>query len=242
MWRLPLNTLLKISLLGVSLLVAACGDTGSTSTGVPVPANPSNPGGTLPTTTNTDSRIPDLTGAAPINLQDKVNFTALSEILASDGKVFRFPIVLEPLIKMTLDNKIMVSGKLLVAFEDKNGFWGAELPTVEGASVQNSTNFDTIHSDSGLSFRVLGSVVGNDIYGAIYYRVRKQTPTMETQCLKTTVRCINPATGQVLPDSYCTYTNTTTMADTCRTYMNPGDSNVKFMGTFQSKVSDWFKN
>lgn len=243
MRRLKLNTLLKIGLLSVTLLLAACGDTGSTSSGVPAPAAPNNTGGTLPIVPNTDSRLPDLTGAQPINLQDKVNFTALKEIYGSSGEVLlNLVLVGDPLINMRLNRKTAVTGKVLIGFEYGPGFWGAELPTVEGATVLTSTNFDTIHSDSELSFRILGAITGNDIYGVIYYRVRKQTPTMEIQCLAQTRGCF--IGSKQVDDRYCTYpTNAISAASMCRDYyMSPSDSNVKFMGSFTAKVSDWFKN
>lgn len=237
-----MNTSLKIGALVLCLALAGCGGDSSTTSTLPTPNTNTNPGGTLNNQPQTDSRLPDLTGAVPINLTDKVSFTAINDLLSPSNQFVALPLVLEPVIKMTLanDRSTNVKGKVLIAFEDKIGFWGAELSTVDGASIRNSSNIDTIHTDTEFTLRVLASISGADMYGIVYYRIRKTTPMMETQCLQQTVRCVD-AYGRELPASFCSYP-TPNIVDTCRNYMNPSDSNVKTLGTFQAKVANWFTN
>lgn len=236
-----MNTSWKFLILAVGLFLAGCGDQSSQTSTLPAPASPNGPGAGLPTTpSTTPSGLPDLSRANPINLIDKINFSGLSDLLSASNQIVVSPMVLEPLIKMTLtnDRSTYVKGKLLIAFEDQLGFWGAELPTVDSASVRDAYNVDSIHTDNEFSVRVLTSVSGTNLYGIIYYRIRRSG---ETQCLKQTVRCVGPQ-GQTLPDSFCTYP-TPDIATPCRSYMNPNDTtNVKTLGTFTAKTSDWFTN
>lgn len=243
-----MNTWKKILFVGTCLLVAACGDSSSNTSNIPTPANPNPPGGSLPPSGNYGTPgLPDITLSHSITLSDRTNYSAIIDLKRANNEIFSGSFTVPPMLKMTLSgrSKTTVPGKMLVWWEeeDQSGFWGAEVPTVDGAAIQGNNgttrNFDTIHSDSQLSFRVLAqSNDGVNLYGIIYYRIRQSG---ETQCLKQKVTCIDPWTGQQLPDSFCQYT-TPDIVTPCRNYMNPGDSNVKTMGTFTSTINDWFPN
>lgn len=202
------------SLLGiVSLfLVVSCGSPKSSTNTIPEATNPEDkPHQTIevPTSPTADSRLPDLKTAASINLVDFANFTGLIDIA---GNVFA-PLVGDPKVVVhvpTTRNQSLYAGNILVSFEDKQGFWGAELSlfakksvNVYDSNTKTLTNsqfttgilvgntLDMTFGDSELVLRVTGTVNGaGDLTGDIYYRV----PTSgETACHQIQSSCVaNP--------------------------------------------------
>lgn len=220
-------------------LLSACGENSTQTATLPTPANPNNPGTSLPTNPTTGTPgLPDISLSNTITLQDMTNFTGINALLATDNEFVMPPFVVPPQLKMTLanDRSTYVKGKALIWFEDQAGFWGAELKTVDSASVRNSSTIDSIHTDSKFSLRILAAISGTDLYGIIYYRTRQAG---ENQCLTQTYKCVDQW-GREIDPKYCPAYTPPNMAETCRTYMSPSDSNVKQLGTFTAKTSDWF--
>ena len=118
-------------------LLVGCGSSEET-TSVPQAPAPTNDPGTFdpPTTPVPDPRIPDLSLAVPMTLPDPNDFSGLEEIA---GAVFA-PLVGDPLFEMRISGGRSqdVTGTILVAFEDREGFWGAQLDSFEDTGFRNS--------------------------------------------------------------------------------------------------------
>lgn len=224
------------------LFLVSCGATNSTTTGAPTVVD--NGGGTgngtgnpdpLPTggTTPTPG-LPDLTGSVALALTDNVTYSGLSAIAGNISA----PIVGDPkvLLKITNTRTQSVNGTLLVAFEDRMGFWGANMTSVKGTGVNTSSSLDIIFSDDALTLRVSSSRLGDNLLSTLTYRVRQ---TGETQCLP--AKCYITWAGQKyevpFSSAYCPLP-TPDVAGTCRTYMNTSNNSVKNLGTFTVKYSD----
>lgn len=229
---------LVISLAGIFFLTG-CGDTGSTTTDAPpVPVAPTDPSDTnvdpLPEIpTEPTPGLPDLSGSAALSLSDNINYTGLSDIA---GNIVT-PIVGDPqaLLKITNTREQSVEGTLLVSFEDKLGFWGADLTSVPKSGVNTSQSLDILFTDNALTFRVVASRLGDTLLSTLYYRVRQSG---ENQCLP--VKCYFSWAGQQYEvpfnSIYCPIPEPDVVG-TCRNYMDPSDSSVKTLGTFSTPYS-----
>lgn len=221
------------------LFLTSCGATGSTTTGIPTVTPPTGGGPTSPLPEEpptTTPGLPDLSASVAINLRDKVTYSDLSAIA---GNIVT-PIVGDPraLLKITNTRNQSVNGTLLVAFEDKLGFWGADMKSVPGTGVNTSSSLDIIFSDDALTLRVQASRLGDNLLSTLYYRKRA---TGETQCLP--VKCYITFGGvrYEVPfgSAWCPMA-APDVAGTCQAYMNPISSNtaVKQLGTFSVKYTD----
>lgn len=228
--RKVLFPLLSISL-GLLFLVA-CGDTGSNTTGIPTSGG-SGSGGTTPVTpdpTNPTPGLPDLSKSSAINLDDKINYSGL---IAIAGNVVT-PIVGDPraVLKITNTTNLSVNGTLRLAFEDKAGFWWADMNSVEGTGVNTSSALDIIFSDNSLTIRIIAGRSGNLLISNIYYRVRQSG---ETQCLP--VYCYVNGTPVPFGSQFCPIPKPDT-AGICRNYISTTLSSVKKLGTFSASYND----
>lgn len=216
------------------LLLAACGDTGSNGGSVPnAGEDPSSPTNQDPINTGggSTSGIPDLSGAVVLSLFDKINYSGLAELA---GNIF-LPVVGDTKIKLQVTNTRAqaIEGKVLIAFEDKKGFWGAEIPSVKGTGINTSGYFDIIFSDDALTVRATGSRTGDTISGTAYYRNRASG---ETAC-KTIDYVCKDQYGNTYPLDRCGIYSIPDVVGPCRTYMTPGGS-VKGLGTFTVNFTD----
>ncbi|NBX92564.1 MAG: hypothetical protein EB078_06335 [Proteobacteria bacterium] len=220
------------------LFLASCGGTGSSTTGIPTagagPGGPTNPLPTPPI--NPTPGLPDLTGAVSLALQDNINYSGLADIA---GNVVT-PVVGDPKVKLQITNtrNQSVNGKMLVAFEDKLGFWGADMTSVAGTGANTSSGLDIIFSDNALTFRVSSIRAGDNLLSTLYYRVRQAN---EAQCLP--VKCYILFGGQRYEVPFGSVQCPMAAPDIvspCRTYMTPSSSNtaVKTLGTFTVKYTD----
>lgn len=231
------STLFILSLGAGIFLLGACGQTGSTTTGAPVAVTPTNPTpdvDPLPDLpTETTPGLPDLSGSVALALQDNINYTGLSDIA---GNIVT-PIVGDPraLLRITNTREQSVEGTLMVSFEDKLGFWGADLVSVPKSGVNTSQSLDILFTDNALTFRVVASRMGDNLLSTLYYRVRK---TGENECLP--VKCYFNWAGQQYEvpfnSTYCPIP-APDVVGTCRTYMEPGNTDVKILGTFSAPYS-----
>jgi len=219
------------------VFLSACGQTGSKTTGVPIGAAPTNP------TTDPDPLpenpdpvtpgLPSLTGSAALALTDNINYTGLSDIA---GNIVT-PIVGDPraLLKITNTRDQAVEGTLLVAFEDKLGFWGADMVSVPKSGVNTSQSLDILFTDNAITFRVVSSRMGDNLLSTLYYRVRQSG---EKQCLP--AKCYYTWAGQQYEvpfnSIYCPV-SAPDVVGTCRNYMAPNQTNVKVLGTFSAPYS-----
>lgn len=187
---------------------------------------PSNPG----------TSLPDLSTSTTLNLDDKINYSGL---VAIAGNVVT-PIVGDPkvLLRITNTQNTNVEGNLRLAFEDKVGFWWADLNSVKGTGINTSSALDIIFSDNSLTLRISATRAGDTLNPKIHYRVRQNG---ENQCLP--MRCYVTFGGvkYEVPfgSQWCPAAEPDT-AGICRDYMNPSSSNisVKSLGTFSVKYSD----
>jgi hypothetical protein len=203
---------------------------------------PTDPGGTTTTTPVTpetaapDSRLPNLDGAVAINLVDKVTYKGLEDLA---GNLF-LPIVGDAKVKLELPKSRTadISGKILIAFEDKLELWWAVLESFPGTGTRSSTQLDIVFADDELVIRTVGNLSGDNMDGNIYYRIKKSG---EDACVKKQVTCewVYP-TGYFKPfgSSSCPVTQPDT-ATPCKAYMNLNDSSVKKLGTFKGKYSSF---
>ena len=221
--------------LGVVLL-AACGDTGSNTTGIPT-AGGSGGGPTSPLPQdpeNPNPNIPDLSKSAVINLEDKINYSGLSAIA---GNVV-LPIVGDPrvVLKITNTRNQEVNGTLLLAFEDKLGLWVANMNSVEKTGANTAQALDIIFSDNALTVRITAGRLGENLLSNIHYRVRQ---TGETQCLPAKCYVTFGGVKYEVPfgSSWCPIPQPDT-AGICRNYMATTQTAVKKLGTFSVKYTD----
>lgn len=201
------------SLVGACTLffVVSCGSPKNSTNAIPQAQNPEvKPPQTITIPPPpTDGRIPDLSTAASVNLTD---FTNLSGLIAISGGVTA-PLVGDPKVIVhlpTTNTQSLYAGDLLFTFEDKAGFWGAQLSlfakkTVNAydASTKTLTNsqftngqlvgssLDMIFGDSELVVRMTGTVnAAGDLNGNLYYRIPQPG---ETACHQVQVNCVaNP--------------------------------------------------
>jgi hypothetical protein len=189
---------------------------------------------TIPNTTpSTDPRIPDLSKAVAIHLDDNVNYTGLKDL----AHVVYAPVIGDALISMNISGGRTTSftSSVLIAFEDHYGFWGALQNSFTGTTTRTSNSIDAIHSDSEFTIRIVAGLNGDTLSGSIYYRIRQ---TGETQCFATAVTCNYTGTPPANYSNYCPYPTPDTSA-ACRNYMNTGLAAVKRLGTFNSSYSSW---
>lgn len=207
-WRI--KSLLNLCAL---LFVVSCGSPKNSTNSIPQAENPEEKKVpqtiTVPTPPTTDSRLPDLSTASAINLTDYTNFTGLIDLA---GNMFP-PLVGDPKIILHVPanrSQYLYNGDVLVAFEDKQGFWGAQLSLFAKSTInaydpstktltnsQFTTGFligntlDMTFGDSELIVRVTGTVnTAGDLNGSIYYRIPQAG---ETACHQIQVNCVaNP--------------------------------------------------
>lgn len=219
---------------GLSFVLIGCGQQTGSNKAIPQVQDPDDKAKqplNIPGTQVPDARLPDITRAVGINLTDKTNFLGLKD-LASD---FALPLVGDPGISMAYTSSAKPDGSVLLYFEDKLGFWGAALPSFAGTTSKTSTSFEMIFADSELVVRTTATLVGDQLDGTIYYRLKKSG---ETACVKQTTTCdiINP--GQNWGNFTCPYPQPDT-ATPCIQYMNTANPDVKNLGKFKSKYSQW---
>jgi hypothetical protein len=226
----------SICMLMMLVLISACGES-EESGSIPTPEPPTTPQTvpfTPPVEPPVDPRIPDLRNAVPIVLTDSVNFSGLEDL----SQVIFLPIVGDPLVKINISDgrSQSVSGDVLVAFEDREGFWGAQLESFEQTGIRTSTQIDMIFADDELVIRVVGVIVGNDLNGVVYYR---QKQAEENECRKVVVTC-DPV-GPFFPAGNGSGSCDTTVdvSTPCRAYMSTSLSQVKQLGSFSATYSDW---
>lgn len=206
----------KLSLVWAFALffVVSCGSPKSSTSSIPQAENPEvKPQQTItvPPPPTVDSRLPDLSTAAPINLLDFTNLSGLVDISA--GNVFA-PLVGDPKIVVHLPSsrsQNLYNGDILLAYEDNAGFWGAQQSIFAKSSASsydsatktltNAYQFttstlagsllDMTFGDSSMVVRVTGTVnASGDLNGNIYYRIPQNG---ETACHQITVNCVqNP--------------------------------------------------
>lgn len=233
------------------VLCVGCGD--NTSSGVPSPKDPANPPTqTLPQrSTDQDSRLPDLSKSVAVRLATYANFQAISELY---GEAVAPPLVGDPKLKLTLTatSGSKLNGSLLFFFEDDLGaawmtqtsqqlplvgYWGPEDPN----NSSSQQILDIIFEDSAVVARVSATRSGNDLTGVLRYRVRGANDA--NVCVRRTATCQVIGTPPTPPPAECQpgYQDTLDQQDaaSCRQYMSTSASQVKTLGTFQAKFSDW---
>lgn len=244
------KSLKLFAFLTVALIVISCGKENETSV-VPtaetettstsenfVPAPPSE----------TDDRLPDLSQAVNLILEDAINFSGLKDI----AKVVLTPMVRNPLVALTLNlDRSNISGNILLAFEDQLGFWGAIVSSFEGTNSLTGDVLDMTFSDDELVLRMIGSILGDTLSGTVFYRIRE---TGDDQCKPVTVSCETTYTPggplcqlypwipecQVDPDPNppeCEVETNTVVV--CKDYINTGNAEVKNLGAFSGSLTDW---
>lgn len=209
-------------------MIAACGGSKETTNNVPVPVDP-----TTQTTTTTytppvnpgqDPRLPALQSKAVVlRLTDPTTYTGLQEL----AQVLFLPLVGDPKVAMDISGgrDTLVTGKILVSFEDQEGYWGALLDSFGDTGARSSGGLDMIFADDEIVVRMVGSLSGDSLDGLVYYRIRQ---TGDTACKKQIRTC---APGQPCPQPDVT--------TPCRNYMQFGVSQVKQLGSFHSSYSNW---
>lgn len=231
----------------MALFFVSCGES-EESNPLPTPTPTGGDGGPYDpgTTPGTDPRIPDLSRSVAILLRDSTNY---SDLAALAGNVFP-PLVGDARVAQTISGgrSTVVTGGILVAFEDSEGFWGAQIPSFETAGIRTSTFIDMIFADNdqvlsngtvihGIIIRSVGLLSGDTISGALYYRMRQTGE--ENMCTPATTYCYpvgplppnfpwgwggcNPATIDVVTP--------------CRNYMS--GTGVTLLGTFSAAYSNW---
>lgn len=253
--KLKLNCWICTLLAACLLLISACGNKEETS-GAPTVASPFTPGKefNLPGTTP-DGRLPDLSRATDVFLTDTVNYSALYDItygtffpIGGTGSQIVGNVKAQGTIKddrTNFDASIpgtLLEGKILIAFEDKAGFWGAELPIFPKAATRVGSSHDMIFADDEFVVRVIGSTGSGDAFsGTIYYRLRTNSDVVQYQypngayftarpCTQVTVTCGGGnCPGYTQPDT----------RTKCVNYMSTSNSSVKKLGTFGGKYSSW---
>lgn len=212
---------LRYSCLVLLLAFAGCSSTSTSS--VPQAQNPTGSGSTdlNPGNTSQNPQIPALyyQGVA-IDLTDEVNYTGLKDIAGS----VQPPVVGDPKVAMSLTagSGNSLTGQILVAFEDQIGFWAAIVNTFTGTTYYDGQTIDAIFSDNDLVFRTQGTISNNSLSGTIYYRLRQSG---DTECLPETTTCVGGTSG-------CGIVTPPDPAPACETYMTPGATGVKSLGTF----------
>ncbi len=223
-----------LQVFGLTLFLAACGDTGKNTKPVPTPV-PLDPGASVPLPAPTpviDPRLPDLKRAAPVALTDRANLSALKDLAHN---VFP-PLVGDPLLQLSLtrSREQNISGKLLFSFEDQFGFWGAELQSFASTGFQTDTKLDIIFADDEFVLRVAADRTIDDLTGLLFYRIRQ---TADTACRSSFVTC------EVSGFPYFNFPpqcfSPTDASAQCRSYMNLSGSSVKSIGAFRAKFSSW---
>lgn len=238
-----MKALAKILLLSCVVWMTACGKSGETTNGAPAPVDPTAqnqvPNYTPVTDPGQDGRLPDLTTAVALRLPNPSDYSGLEEL----AQVLYLPLVGDPKIRMTIsgDRTNAVTGSILVGFEDRAGWWGADVPSFSKTGYRNTSALDMIFADDELLFRVVGAINGNNLDGNVYYRVRQSG---ENACRK-----LQTCTTTYAP--YYPYPPTTTCRDQdadiataeCRSYMDIGSSSVRLLGNFhQGSYSSWLTN
>lgn len=233
-WRSALNRTLWVLVFILILALISCGGEKQKVNPVPVPKvdNPSPPPTPIPTVTpTTDPRLPDLTNSVSINLHDTTTYSGLKDL----AKTVFLPLVGDAKIKMAIsggrDN--LVSGNVLIFFEDSEGFWGARLPSFDKTGIRTSEMLDMIFADDEFVIRVLGIINDDDILGNIFYRIRLPN---ENACKKIIVTC--PPIF-IWPNWY--FSNDCNeyidLVTPCRNYMD--SQATKNLGTFKGSYSRW---
>jgi hypothetical protein len=216
--------------------VAACSSSDTTN-GVPAPTDPStqNPGGTYtpPADPSQDPRLPGLLSkAVALRLTNPTDYSGLEDL----AKVLYLPLVGDPKIAIEFSGDsrdTTFNAKILVAFEDQEGFWGAVLDTFPKTGVRDSSTINAVFADDELAILTLIAKSGDNIHGEAYYRLRASG---DTACRKNRIRY----QYTYYPYSYYYVDEDADVAaSNCRSYMQPGQSQVKLLGTFDAKYSNW---
>jgi hypothetical protein len=177
-----------------------------------------------------------LSKAAPVALEDNVTYRGLIDIA---GNIV-LPIVGDPklLLQITNTRQQSVEGLLRFAFEDKIGFWAADLKSVPKSGVNTSSALDILFTDDALTLRISASRLGDNLLSNIYYRIRQSG---EKQCLPSKCYVTFGGIKYEVPfgSTWCPIAQPDTVG-ICRDYMNPTAANsaVKKLGTFSVKYTD----
>lgn len=236
-----MNWFRKYLIVAVALLViSACGGEDE-ETGVPTPVPPTPTTPQAPFTPapapELDSRLPDLTNAVALRLDDLVDLSGLKDI----AKNIFPPLVGDPLVRASISGgrDTKVEGEILLAFEDAEGFWGAIVPSYKDASFRVNDVVDMIFADDDLVVRLIGAITGEELSGKIHYRIPSET---DDDCKRTLVTCeiVGPVQpGAPLPELPPECNQTVDNSAQCRAFMNTTETDVKLLGTFKTKYSNW---
>lgn len=222
-------------LLGLSLV--GCGNAESETQNVPTAQLPTTPSSeNLPDTNppSTDPRLPDLSRAVSLDLQDKTTYSGLQDLFHT----LFLPLVGDPLVSMNLSLvNSSLSGKLLIAYEDRVQFSGLLSQSFPGTTVVSSQTIDLIFADDVVVVRSISSN-SEVMQGTLYYRLREAN---DTECKTVTPVCeyIWPAGVTPPPGFESCQAPTVDTAAPCRAYMNLSDPKVKILGTYQALFSNW---
>lgn len=235
-----MRNLKSLKIVGLSLglfILVSCGSQSRTTT-INEPNLNTTPGSSnLPTGPGSQTPgIPDLSKAVALALVDNTTYAGLIDLA---GMVFP-PLVGDALVQLRISNDrngSSFTAEATIAFEDAQGFWGAKQSSFAGTTYRTSNYIDFTTSEGCpaantyyvngtpycnvsyplFSLRIAGSIVNNQLYGAVYYRVRQNG---ETQCWPLN----NPFADTATP---------------CINYMNVNNSQVKKLGTFNNTYSNW---
>ncbi len=248
-----MNVVLKKSILVlVTLALVGCGS--SSEKKVPTAGDPNQPPATTdptPPKPEVKSGIPDLTGAAPVQLLDNTKYSALENLFST---IVYGPLVGDAKLKLTLtyaSNKL--SGKLLFGFEDAKYWRDMTQNSFDNTGSVTTNTFDIIFQDDSVVTRVKADRASNALSnGKFMYRLRKSTDPL--------VHYVYPgpwdtvAQGGPRPStdvaackslvwqcgaSPCPDQND--MVPACRSYIDTGVTGVVQVGNFDASVSDWVK-
>ncbi len=244
-----MSLVLKKSILVLALLsLVGCGS--SSETKLPTPTDPNAP----PTMNdpnapnpNVKPGIPDLTGAAPVQLLDNTTYAALENLF---GTIVYGPLVGDAKLKLTLTVAGgVLRGKMLFGFEDSKFWRDMQQNTFENAGAISTNAFDVIFQDDAVVTRVRASRAGNQLTnGYFMYRARSSSDPK--------VHYVYPGTWQAswgarpsVDVNYCASfqwmcsgtpcPDQNDVVTPCRQYIDIGVAGTNQVGNFDALVSDW---
>lgn len=232
------------------VFTVACGQSSSQTT--PLPTNPAGDGSTKPINSNppSDTRLPAWMGKAISFVLPTCSGTSNTCFQGQSllGLIDIASNVLTPLVDtyfaLELDSgrSSNARGVLHLGFEDDYGFWGADIPSFAGASTFQASQLDMIFSDSEVTFRLVATVVNDQMQNAqIHYRMRQSG---ETQCQATYYTCYvnyNDGRGNIESNACPTQAPTNNDINVCRNYMYINGTTVKKLGDVTGSFSQWIQ-
>lgn len=216
------------------LLLVACGDPKSNTTGLPpTPPPPDKPadGGLDPIPSPGDSRLPTeyLNRSVPLNPTSVTNFDPFREIFSDyfiGPPIGNIPLTL----KLKLQNQFARS-EFFLGIEDALGFSWAIVPYFQGTGMLSSTSFEMIFADDSVAIRIVALRVGDSLSGTVLFNTNHSCHQVITVC-----DTIFP--GGFAPNDYCPFSGFTDGVSQCQASMS--SQNATVLGTFsQAKLSTW---